>query len=422
MTSLSASAVSRTSVAPKLREDDGGVQVRILAREPGVVRPEDRQAQPARSGRCRRHGASTTATPAARAPPRAPSSYSGPRTASSGSSTVADAKSRITLAAPPMWSRCGCVRTIAVSDRSPSRRSWPATSASGGPSSTSTAAPGASTSTPSPCPTSRTVTAEAVRRRPVRGRSEGARRRTERQRHRHDADGRGAASVARQPSDHEPTVDDDAEPPPRRRRATGPGRSAIPTPRARRVRSMPRTSPRAMRAPLRAPGRTGSIAAAASESPISGGIAGSAATFAGTVQSATVPKCSQTIGAVTTPHATATATSVPEPAWHRIRVGHAADIRGSDDEDRGDGGERELEAGLERGGRQPAEEHERPERERVPAVARTRDDPGERGEDARDRGADDRRLPADGERVRQHDEDRHTPPRRAARRRRSARA
>ena len=55
-----------------------------------------------------------------------------------------------------------------------------------------------------------------------------------------------------------------------------------------------------------APGKTGSIAAAASASPMSGGIAGSAATLAGTVQSASAPKWSQTIGAVTTPQATAT--------------------------------------------------------------------------------------------------------------------
>ena len=54
------------------------------------------------------------------------------------------------------------------------------------------------------------------------------------------------------------------------------------------------------------PGSTGSTAAAASDSETSGGIAGSAATFAGTVQSATRPKWSQTIGAVTRPHAPAT--------------------------------------------------------------------------------------------------------------------
>ena len=55
-----------------------------------------------------------------------------------------------------------------------------------------------------------------------------------------------------------------------------------------------------------APGKTGSIAAAASASEMSGAMAGSAATFAGTVQSAIAPKWSQTIGAVTTPHAIAT--------------------------------------------------------------------------------------------------------------------
>src|SRR5215211_6866309 len=62
-----------------------------------------------------------------------------------------------------------------------------------------------------------------------------------------------------------------------------------------------------------APGNTGSIAAAASASPISGGIAGSAATFAGTVQTAIVPKWSHTIGAVTTPQATATTNTSHAP-------------------------------------------------------------------------------------------------------------
>jgi hypothetical protein len=62
-----------------------------------------------------------------------------------------------------------------------------------------------------------------------------------------------------------------------------------------------------------APGSTGSIAAAARARPISGGIAGSATTFAGTVQTATAPKWSQTMGAVTAPQATATATRSQSP-------------------------------------------------------------------------------------------------------------
>ena len=62
-----------------------------------------------------------------------------------------------------------------------------------------------------------------------------------------------------------------------------------------------------------APGSTGSIAAAASESEMSGGIAGSAATLAGTVQTATVPKWSHTIGAVTRPHAQATTSTSQSP-------------------------------------------------------------------------------------------------------------
>ena len=47
-----------------------------------------------------------------------------------------------------------------------------------------------------------------------------------------------------------------------------------------------------------------------------------------------------------------------------------------------------------------SEQDERAEREEVPAVARPRDEPGERGEHAGDSRADDRRLPADREHVR----------------------
>ena len=96
---------------------------------------------------------------------------------------------------------------------------------------------------------------------------------------------------------------------------------------------------------------------------------------------------------------------VPQPPRHRVCLGHARDPR-EDDEDRGDRGERELEPRLQRGRRRPREEHERPGRERVPAVARTGGDPAERREDARDGSADDRGLPADRQRVREHDDDR----------------
>ena len=64
------------------------------------------------------------------------------------------------------------------------------------------------------------------------------------------------------------------------------------------------------------------------------------------------------------------------------------------DEDRGDRGERELEARLEQRPRRPREQHDRAHRHRVPAVARTREQPRQRREAARHGRPHDRRLPA----------------------------
>ena len=149
------------------RERDDGVLVRVLARKARVVRPEDPELQLADPERPRPHGRRRPGLRGRRAAASA-ASRSGEGASIPGSPTAPTLSRSRTRAAPPMWSRCGCVRTIAVSDRSPSRRSWPATSASGGPSSTSTAPPGASTSAESPWPTSRNVT-----RRPVGGVHEG---------------------------------------------------------------------------------------------------------------------------------------------------------------------------------------------------------------------------------------------------------
>ena len=74
--------------------------------------------------------------------------------------------------APPMWSRCGCVSTSAASRRTPSPRSWRATSASGGPWSTSTAPSGTWSRIASPWPTSRNVIRRPGRRRQARLREE----------------------------------------------------------------------------------------------------------------------------------------------------------------------------------------------------------------------------------------------------------
>ena len=103
--------------------------------------------------------ARTTRTGTPRPPAAASAaSLSGPVAARAGSSSSATSSLRMTSAAPPTWSRCGCVRTSAVSQRMPIARSCPATSASGGPSSTRILASRVSRSTESPCPTSRNVT------------------------------------------------------------------------------------------------------------------------------------------------------------------------------------------------------------------------------------------------------------------------
>ena len=79
---------------------------------------------------------------------------------------------------------------------------------------------------------------------------------------------------------------------------------------------------------------------------------------------------------------------------------------GHGEEDRGHGSERQLEAWLEQRARCPREQHDCSECHRVPAVARTRKEPCHRSEAARDSGPNDRRLPANGQRIRQDGDDR----------------
>ena len=82
----------------------------------------------------------------------------------------------------------------------------------------------------------------------------------------------------------------------------------------------------------------------------------------------------------------------------RQAVELAPDARNGD-EDRGDGGERQLEAGLQERRRHPRHQHQRADGEEVPTVARARGEPRKRGESSGDRGAGHRRLPADGKHV-----------------------
>ena len=80
----------------------------------------------------------------------------------------------------------------------------------------------------------------------------------------------------------------------------------------------------------------------------------------------------------------------------------ASSRSGDEDEDRGHGRERELEPGLEQAVRIPREQDGSADEQEVPAVARTRREPGERGEPAGDPRPHDGRLPAHREHVRAH--------------------
>ena len=90
---------------------------------------------------------------------------------------------------------------------------------------------------------------------------------------------------------------------------------------------------------------------------------------------------------------------IPQPLRQRVPLEGEAEAR-QQQEDRADGGEGELEAGLEQARGRPGEEYRRADRKEVPAIARAREQPGERGEPARDPGANDRGLPADREHIR----------------------
>ena len=112
------SVASRTTAQP----------VRIVARRARAGRARARAAAAGRAA-TRRRRASRRPGRAAPAPPASASPLVRARSsASCGSRTRSTPTRRSTSSAPPMWSRCGCVRTSAASRRTPSPRSWRATS------------------------------------------------------------------------------------------------------------------------------------------------------------------------------------------------------------------------------------------------------------------------------------------------------
>jgi len=84
------------------------------------------------------------------------------------------------------------------------------------------------------------------------------------------------------------------------------------------------------------------------------------------------------------------------PEW--IALEHAHESR-NQNEDRDDGGERKLEAGIEQRVRIPAEQNDRADEQEVPTVCGAGREPGQRAERTGHAGADDRGLSADREHV-----------------------
>ena len=82
----------------------------------------------------------------------------------------------------------------------------------------------------------------------------------------------------------------------------------------------------------------------------------------------------------------------------RVALERADDAR-CDDEDRSDGGERQLESRVEQRVRVPREEDGRADEERLPTVPLPRREPRERAERRGDTGAHDGRMETDRERV-----------------------
>jgi hypothetical protein len=87
-----------------------------------------------------------------------------------------------------------------------------------------------------------------------------------------------------------------------------------------------------------------------------------------------------------------------ERVRHRVPRQGLLEAR-DDDEDRPDGPERELEAGVQERVGAPGQQEGRAEEQEVPAITRPRGKPRQRGESTRDSGPDDGRLPADCEHV-----------------------
>ena len=90
-----------------------------------------------------------------------------------------------------------------------------------------------------------------------------------------------------------------------------------------------------------------------------------------------------------------------EPVRHRVSLECPDDAR-RHDEDRGDGGKRELKAGVEERIRVPAQEDRRADEQCLPPVALAAGQPGKRSESRGECRSHHRRMEPDGKCVRRH--------------------
>ena len=166
-------------------------------------------------------------------------------------------------------------------------------------------------------------------------------------------------------------------------------------------------------------GATGATIAVTSAIPRSGATTGAASALAGIEYTGIDAELREQDRRCRDPAGAGNGNHLPERARHRIPGQRPLEAR-DDDEDRRDGGEGELESRVEQRVRAPGEEQRRSEEQEVPAIARTRREPRERGERPRDSRAHHGGLPAHCEDV-AADRNRARPPRRRSSRARRGR-
>ena len=171
-----------------------------------------------------------------------------------------------------------------------------------------------------------------------------------------------------------------------------------PRPGGRRARDSRRARRRATRA-QRPPAAPGWSAAAASARPRSGATTGAASAFAATAYGDRAEMEPENRRGDEPRMREGDRDRLGQRPRQRVALEPPTDPR-NEYEDRGDGAERELEAGLEEAVRIPREQDSGTDEQEVPAVARSGREPRKRRQSAGDTGPDRGGLPPDGEHVR----------------------